>query len=163
MRRVDITGKRFGRLVATELAVRSPSTWVCKCDCGQIHRVRLGNLRSGHIRSCGCFSREDSARRKVTHGNNRRGLRSTEYGSYHSAKARCTNVALHNYAHYGGRGIEFRFESFEEFLAEVGPKPMKGLSIDRIDVNGHYEPGNVRWATASEQMKNRRPFKRKKI
>src|SRR5207245_5618711 len=72
------------------------------------------------------------------------------------ARKRCTNTKCIQYPYYGGRGIKFLFDSFEQFYAELGPRP-KGLSLDRINNDGHYESGNVRWATWSEQMKNRRP------
>jgi hypothetical protein len=80
----------------------------------------------------------------------------TEYRSYSAARSRCTNQNGDAWENYGGRGIEFRFKSYEEFLAEVGRKPGPEYSLDRIDVNGHYEPGNVRWATPTEQVHNRR-------
>jgi hypothetical protein len=75
--------------------------------------------------------------------------------AYYQAKQRCQNPSSTKYVNYGGRGIEFRFTSFEQFIAEVGPRP-KGMSLDRIEVNGHYEPGNVRWATLSVQNANQR-------
>lgn len=78
------------------------------------------------------------------------------YRAYHLAKRRCTNTAGVNYADYGGRGIEFRFTSFEEFYAELGDKPSSNHSVDRIDNDGHYEKGNVRWALRPEQRRNQR-------
>lgn len=87
------------------------------------------------------------------------GRRTPEYSSYYHAKYRCTSPRCDKWAEYGGRGIQFRFESFEEFLAVVGPRP-QGTSLERIDCNGHYELGNVKWATKSEQMKNRRRWRR---
>ena len=95
---------------------------------------------------------------KFKHGHARSKDRpaSREYTSYVQAKGRCQNCKDDAYHNYGGRGIEFRFESFEQFLAELGLKPSPKHSIDRIDVNGHYEPGNVRWATHSEQQLNKR-------
>jgi hypothetical protein len=79
-----------------------------------------------------------------------------EYKALHQAKQRCENPNDPQFKNYGGRGIEFHFESFEQFFAEVGPRPDDGMSLDRIDNDGHYEPGNVRWATDSQQAKNRR-------
>jgi hypothetical protein len=78
-----------------------------------------------------------------------------EYSSFCNAKKRCNNPKEIGYANYGGRGIKFLFTSFEEFYAELGPRPT-GTSVDRIDVNDHYRPGNVRWATKQEQINNRR-------
>jgi hypothetical protein len=90
------------------------------------------------------------------HGGKRLTIPTPEYTSYVGAKARCTNPASPDYKNYGGRGIEFRFESFEQFRNTLGLKPSKDHSIDRIDVNGHYEPGNVRWASRAEQQLNKR-------
>ncbi len=80
--------------------------------------------------------------------------------AYKDAKLRCTNPRVVKWPIYGGRGIEFRFESYEQFFAEIGPRPSPEYSLDRINNDGHYEPGNVRWATAKEQRSNQRPFKR---
>jgi hypothetical protein len=77
------------------------------------------------------------------------------YRSYVSAKGRCHNPNVCNFKWYGGRGIKFRFSSFDEFYAELGDRPT-GMTLDRIDVNGHYEPGNVRWLPLAEQQRNRR-------
>ncbi|HWY20028.1 MAG TPA: hypothetical protein VNX26_02345 [Candidatus Acidoferrum sp.] len=90
-------------------------------------------------------------------GNNRtHGMwKSPEYTAYTHAKQRCTNPRCVDWPDYGGRGIKFLFTSFEQFFAELGPRP-EGLSLDRKNNDGNYEPGNVRWATASEQQKNQR-------
>ena len=82
---------------------------------------------------------------------------SPEFMTFCNAKYRCNNPHAPNYPHYGGRGIEFRFQNFKEFYTHVGPRPF-GMSLDRIDVNGHYELGNVRWATVSEQIANPRNY-----
>jgi hypothetical protein len=89
---------------------------------------------------------------QTTHGKSR----TPEYGAYLAAKARCMNILNDAYADYGGRGIEFRFTSFEQFFAEVGLRPSPAHSLDRKNNDGHYEPGNVRWATLSEQNNNQR-------
>ena len=95
---------------------------------------------------------------KRTHGLTRRnGKRTPEYQAYAGAKHRCTNPNSRNFKHYGGRGIRFLFTSFEQFFAELGPRPY-GLELDCIENDGHYEPGNVRWATSSQQKRNRRRF-----
>jgi hypothetical protein len=93
----------------------------------------------------------------VKHLSNRR--RTPEYSSYYHAKYRCTSPRCDKWAEYGGRGIEFRFKSFEEFFEVVGVRP-QGTSLERIDGNGHYEPGNVCWASKSWQNKNRRRWRR---
>lgn len=93
---------------------------------------------------------------KVIHGHNRKGKTTPEYRAYFHAKDRCLNQKDKGYPYYGGRGIEFRFKSFQEFIEHIGLKPNKKLMLDRINNDGHYELDNVQWATRSHQMKNRR-------
>lgn len=97
---------------------------------------------------------------KVTHGMAKQGRVSSEYYAYQSARKRCTNPKLSNWPFYGGRGIEFRFSNFEEFIAALGPKPSPLHTLDRIHNDGHYEGGNVRWATRRENCHNRRNSRR---
>lgn len=92
---------------------------------------------------------------RYVHGEGSNGQTTPEYRAFHAAKVRCTSPKYRDYRHYGGRGIEFRFTSFTEFLQAVGRRPSSKHSLDRIDVHGHYEAGNVRWATATEQSLNR--------
>jgi hypothetical protein len=159
MQRIDLSGRRFSKLVAIKIVGRTPQNrliWLCRCDCGNNHRVTSSHLISGLIKSCGCWRVHIGATNQLAHGCARRGNHTPEYRSYNAAKRRCTNPKVHNYHRYGGRGIQFKFESFQQFFAEVGKRPTKRHSIDRFPNNdGHYEPGNVRWATSFQQARNK--------
>lgn len=158
MRRIDLTNRRFGRLTAQWPAgiQRKRIVWLCLCDCGNLTFVQALHLPNGHTRSCGCRRIETIVRQSLTHGQAaKRPGQTTEYNSYCQAKARCQNQRNPAYKYYGGRGIEFRFTSFEEFFAEIGPRP-KGYELDRENNEGHYEKGNVRWVTLLESRRNRR-------
>lgn len=149
----DRTGERYGRLVVVEQtpgrSVGGQVLWVCRCDCGNV-RVLNGNaLQSGNTKSCGC----------LTHGRPKHGMSGTaEYRAWKAMKERCLKPNNPRYADYGGRGITIHPDwvaSFEAFFSVVGRRP-DGTSLDRIDNEGNYEPGNVRWATASQQANNKR-------
>ncbi len=155
----DMAGLKFGRLTVIKLDGRDKSQsamWLCQCDCGQNTRVCGADLRRGNTRSCKHHN-DSHTGKALTHGESVNKIRSPEFQSYCSAKARCTNPRKRNWRYYGGRGIEFRFSNFSEFLDEVGRRPSPQHSIDRIDNQGHYERGNVRWSTSSEQAFNRNP------
>lgn len=167
----DIAGQRFGRLLVLEYlrTVKKRTHWLCHCDCGTDKVVTGGALRRGITLSCGCLRREQLTARSTSHGatvgSMRGGARRPEYTCWGHVVQRCTNEKNRSWPHYGGRGIRICDEwrnSFEAFLEYVGPKPSPSHSIDRINVDGHYEPGNVRWATASEQSSNRRAFVHRK-
>jgi hypothetical protein len=153
----DLTGRRFGRLTAVQPVGRTAARqtqWRCRCDCGTERIVQSGHLMSGHTQSCGCLIKELAIDRFTTHG----GRRSRLYRIWCNILQRCTNPNATYYRHYGGRGIKVcdRWRtSFANFAADVGTPP-PGLSIDRIDNDGHYEPGNVRWATRETQASNQR-------
>ena len=154
-RLIDLTGRRFGRWTVIDYV--GGSKWLCVCDCGARANVAGGNLRAGKSRSCGCVRIE-----KITkHGMSR----TKEYGAWTNAKMRCLNPNHRQFPDYGGRGISFYPEwqsSFTAFFAHAGFSP-PGTSLDRIDNNRGYEPGNIRWADAKTQAQNQRPPKKRKL
>lgn len=157
---IDLTGQTFGRLTAQWPVGRRRNNdvqWLCPCSCGKF-RVNSGSdLRSGNSKSCGCLRKELLGIRKYKHGCTVARMRTREYNSWVAMKSRCSNPNRPCYEDYGGRGIKIceRWHSFENFLADMGPRP-KGTSIDRIDNDMGYFPSNCRWATRLEQNRNQR-------
>lgn len=157
---LDISGQRFGRLVAIEHLRRKPSPavfWKCRCDCGTETVARSQDLRDGHTRSCGCKRGEAG----VLGGKSRLG----EYAIYRGMLKRCYNKAVNGFKNYGGRGIsvdgrwregEGALTGFECFLFDVGPRPSPKHSLERLDVNGDYARDNVVWGTKIQQCNNLR-------
>lgn len=153
----DLSGKRFGRwkVLHRNTIVTKYVAWTCQCRCGTTKDVRAALLANGRSKSCGCLRRAIGHARGKT--SRKHGMNGTpEYMAYHQAKHRCTNPNSKSWDCYGGRGIRFSFMSFEQFFAELGLRPSPRHSLDRVDNEGHYEPGNIRWATREEQSNNRR-------
>jgi hypothetical protein len=165
-----VPGQRFGRLVVLHHADKDRKgnwRWECVCDCGNRTQPPTYSLVRGETRSCGCLQLETRRQNKregsaPKHGHTV-GRSTAEYRAWNALKTRCTNTNIPGYKYWGGRGItlcERWRDSFEAFLADMGPRPSPKHSLDRIDNDGNYEPGNCRWATASEQNRNQRRAKR---
>ena len=156
---INRIGERFGRLVVLGPVSYTPTgrlQWLCLCDCGQQKVIAYDNLRDGHTNSCGCIHREQLAARNRKHGLVKHPL----YGTWSQMIMRCINPNTISYPVYGSRGIcvcQRWIESFPNFLADVSLLPdygADGYTLDRIDNDGNYEPGNVRWASHAVQRRN---------
>lgn len=164
-RLVDLTGMKFGRLtvLSNDGFDIQPNgdrrhKWLCLCDCGNQKSIRGSLMKNGTTASCGCFRKEATRLRLTKHGASAGG-HTPEYRAWAGVIQRTTNPKNTYYSDYGGRGIKVcdRWRSsFQNFLDDMGHKPSKGHSIDRIDVNGNYEPDNCRWVTNEVQANNKR-------
>lgn len=156
---INMTGQKFAKL--TVLAMLPNWRCLCLCECGTEFDTQSYNLRKGLTKSCGCLRLTGDARR--THGESAKGKWTAEYRTWVNINTRCHNPKATRYENWGGRGIKVCDEwrkDFQAFLNHMGRRPSSEHSIDRIDNSGNYEPGNVRWATRSEQARNTRPHKK---
>lgn len=168
---INCIGVRFGKL--TVISEADPKIrkdrgttirrMLCYCDCGEKKTVSVPDLRSGNTLSCGCYKIEATKKSNTTHGRSisvsRNGKATTEYHSWRGMIDRCENRRHISYPLYGARGIKVcdRWpNSFEAFLSDMGEKPSKNHSIDRINGDGDYAPSNCRWATGKEQFANQK-------
>ncbi len=163
--RIDLTGHVYGLLTVVSLTGKTRygcSVWLCRCECGNEKEVNSNCLRTGNTKSCGCYradalkkGRDKLHKDSLTHGM----TKTKEHRTWRGLRSRCNDPSNKGYKNYGGRGIKVceRWDSFENFFADMGPAPSPKHSIDRFpNVNGDYGPGNCRWATDAEQHANRR-------
>lgn len=155
MKRTFFPGLRFGKLILLKEVSKSPYKWLCLCDCKKNTVVQREDLTAGRTKSCGCLIRETNVRVHTTHG-----LTGTsEYRAWMNMKRRCYDASNEHFDSYGGRGISVcaRWRSsFQNFLSDLGKKPSPTHELDRIEVNGHYEPSNVKWSTRKDSKNNKR-------
>ena len=149
----DLAGKKFGRL--TVISKEGTRRWLCQCDCGNTTICHGASLKNGNTKSCGCFRREQ---RSTLNGMSH----TPTYNSWRCMIYRCTNPKDAKWEYYGGRGVSVcdRWLNYENFLSDMGERP-EGKTIDRINPDGNYEPGNCRWLEKQKQNGNRRNSKGK--
>jgi len=159
---VNLVGKKYHRLTVIshneEMSYPRKPYWNCLCDCGNEKIVSGNNLKTGQVKSCGCLASEMLIKRNTTHGE---ADNSPFYALWKRIKGRCYNKNSSDYIYYGARGITLfsawidNYVAFKEYIEKL-PKGENQNSLDRIENNGNYEPGNVRWATQTEQLRNYR-------
>lgn len=165
MKPLDLTGQIFGNLVVVKRVEdhvtcggQKKKMYLCKCSCGNMKVIQSASLRNGRTKSCGCINLAKLKAGRTTHG-----MRKTRlYGEWAGMKTRCFNPNSQRFSDYGGRGItvceEWKndFKSFYDYVSQLPHFGEEGYSLDRINNDGNYEPGNVKWSTAKEQNFNQR-------
>lgn len=164
----NLEGVRFNMLTGLNPVRTTPQGhwyWLFRCDCGQEKEIRASHAKSGQIKSCGCAHGDLIAKQRTKHGYWKGGVSAPEYSAWCMARTRCHNPNNHAYPRYGARGLtmcdRWRFgengrSGFECFIADMGNRPSRKHSLDRVDNNKGYSPDNCRWATREEQMRNTR-------
>ena len=148
---INVVGQKFGKLIVVEMIVRGVEEHLkclVKCECGNIKVVRVSHLQNGNTQSCGCNT-------NFKHGESR-GSRTPEYRIWKQMRIRCNNSTVPEWKNYGGRGIKVckRWETYTNFLMDMGRRPSKNYSLNRIDNDGDYEPINCEWSTRKQQARN---------
>jgi hypothetical protein len=153
MKALNLVGEKFGRLsVISSCKISQYTGWICRCDCGNITQAYTNSLRTGNTKSCGCLQKERTSIARKKHGMS--GVcKTAEYNTWLCMRNRCRTNPL-----YSGRGVKVcnRWNDFDNFLKDMGPRPTPYHSIERRDNNGDYCPENCSWETSKTQSRNKR-------